>query len=265
MDQSPDAIFERFSAGFENDLDELSNASAKGRARVHMRHQLKELIKFSGYKLDLGFQVLLFQSCAKTLVGLKEHYLADECFDHILNTLQPEMKASASPDSKAKMVAIRAETIYSKCSNKYAELLASSNYSRIAPIMVTQLLVLLQELRGSLTEIFEELSTKQQEESAWLILNGCKVILTISQPLCWLSCGKYVTETIMFAALCMESVVNLCTTKHLKFRMKLYTTCLYTAISSGSNDDSQRVLDHISKNLCKSNLYFSLLLASYVM
>ena len=128
MDQTPEAIFERFSAGFEQDLDEVVNSSSKGSARVHMRHQMKELIRFSGYKLDLDYQFRLFQSCAKTLVGLKEHSLADECFDHILNTLHPEMQASAGPDGKAKLVAIRAETVYSKCTSKYTELVESSNY-----------------------------------------------------------------------------------------------------------------------------------------
>ena len=50
----------------------------------------------------------------------------------------------------------------------------------------------------------------------------------------------------------MESVINLCTTRHLKFRMKVYTSAFYNTIIYGSEEDSQRYLAHVTaqvKNL----------------
>ena len=95
---------------------------------------------------------------------------------------------------------------------RYTELTESTG-SRAAPIVISKLVSSLRDLHKALIDIFD-LTVSQQEELSWLILNGCKFILKLSQPLVWLSC-KYVVDVLLFSALCMESVVNLCTTRHL--------------------------------------------------
>merc|ERR1711991_76398 len=56
-------------------------------------------------------------------------------------------------------------------------------------------------------------------------------------------------DVLLFSAMCMESVVNLCTTRHLRFRMKLYVSAFYTTMIYGSEDDSQRYLTHVCKQV----------------
>ncbi len=251
VEKTPEAIFEGFVTAFDQDVEDMHTTGHSGRSRVAFRARILESMKMSGFKLDLMMQISLFELFSDELVKMKEYGLAEECFSHILDTLVPAL--SVGPEcSQIYKTTCKTRTLYNQVDTTFIQQIGSSSYSRIAPVAVTKLLVCLQDLRVALKGVFEELpAASDQEQVAWLILNGCKLILKVGQPLAWLSCGKYVTESIIFAALCMESVVNLCTTKHLKFRMKLYTTALYTTLAAGSNDDSQRVLSKIEQGLAE--------------
>lgn len=53
------------------------------------------------------------------------------------------------------------------------------------PMSISKALQILVELRASLLLLFD-MSVKEQEEYSWLILNGCKLITVVGQPLIWL-------------------------------------------------------------------------------
>ena len=63
-------------------------------------------------------------------------------------------------------------------------------------MVVSKVVGVLRDVHKALIDIFE-LSVTQQEELSWLILNGCKIILKLSQPFVWLSTGKYVADLLL--------------------------------------------------------------------
>jgi hypothetical protein len=66
-----------------------------------------------------------------------------------------------------------------------------------------------------------------------IYLSICLFPITISHFLITISCGKYVSSTYIFAVLCLESIINLCTARHLSLRMKLYVGAAVAAITQG--------------------------------
>eukprot|EP01031_Cornospumella_fuschlensis_P029678 gene29678-35823_t len=116
----------------------------------------------------------------------------------------------------------------------------------LSPMAVSQILVVLKKIRSAL-ELFYSMSSEGQEQRAYLCLNAVKLILHYSQPLLWFSCGKYILETVTFAILCMEGVINLCTTRHMKFRLKLYSTAIYAALSQQRIDEATNLFLRLQK------------------
>jgi hypothetical protein len=100
-------------------------------------------------------------------------------------------------------------------------------------MLLSKLLNNIEGVRGTLDLLFE-MPTKEQEEYCHLILNGAKLIYEIGQPMIWWNCGKYVTESFMFAAVCMDAVINLCTIRHMTLRLKLYSSAFYAALAQGT-------------------------------
>ena len=215
-----------------------ANLGIAGRPRSTLRAVLKQLTHTADIQLIPQWQVKLQVAFADSLLNAGEHTLAVECLERVL------VRERDAPDTQ-----IRVTTMYKIVESKHILLVGSSKYSRIAPIAVSQVLVLLQDLRMALETIFESMPTKEQEAHAWLVLNGCKLLLKIAQPLVWLSCGKYVSESLVFAGVCMESVINLCTARHLKFRMKLYVSAYYATLVQGSSDESRKLLAHAEKQV----------------
>ena len=156
-------------------------------------------------------------------------------------------KKSQQQEQLMKEKSAIAESIHHDVRTLYHDVLKNS-YAYYSPMVISKLLIALKKLRNSLEEL-QELSLRSQEELAWLILNACKLIYDIAQPLVWNSCGKYVIETLGFAVLSMESVINLCTIRHVNFRMKLYSSMFYCALSQGNFDQAQGVWDHCLKEI----------------
>eukprot|EP01040_Poterioochromonas_malhamensis_P010108 gene10108-10988_t len=139
------------------------------------------------------------------------------------------------------------ETLQKRVKENYLQL-KRSYFSYLSPMVVSKLLVCLKELRNSLLSL-QNLPMRHQEELAWLCLNGCKLIYDIGHPLIYYSCGKYIYESLAFAALSMEHVINLCTIRHVNFRMKLYASIFYGALSQGFLQESTGILDHATKEI----------------
>lgn len=64
-------------------------------------------------------------------------------------------------------------------------------YCHLAPMSVSKILSTLAIVRASLKLLFT-LSPVLVEDSAWLVLNGCKLIALIGEPLIWHRCVQYV-------------------------------------------------------------------------
>ena len=132
---------------------------------------------------------------------------------------------------------------------QYNNIIANKFY-HISPKSFTKILNLVLTLCNSL-ETLMGLPPRKQEDSAWLILNCCKSIYEIGQPLIWQGNGRYVADSLMFAAMAMDSVINLSTTRHLKFRMKIYTSSYLAFISQGLSDQAKSLLSRINM-ICKA-------------
>eukprot|EP00953_Heterococcus_sp_UTEX-ZZ885_P031421 16493-Heterococcus_DN1.PRE.1 len=73
----------------------------------------------------------------------------------------------------------------------------------------------------------------QYEAVAWLLLNGSHLLYDYCEPLSQLGYGAAVVEFLVWSIACMEACVNLCTTRHLQWRMQLYCTACYCYETSG--------------------------------
>ena len=201
-----------------------------------------QFMKTAVAQLSVDLQVRLSLFFAGEFFKCGEYNLAIESYDFAISKCE-------GPDINDALKAVKEKTLalqsIVRCN---LHELNSIKYCYIAPMTVSKLLQCLQKLRLSMDSIFA-LSVKQQEDYAWLVLNSAKLILEVSQPLVWLNCGKYVTESVMFAAICMESVINLCTVRHMQFRMKLYGTAFYSALGQGTIDEAAAILQHAS-NQC---------------
>ncbi|RYH31875.1 hypothetical protein EON65_01665 [archaeon] len=128
---------------------------------------------------------------------------------------------------------------------KYESFVQETNVY-LSPMAVSQILVVLKKVRSAL-ELFYSMSPDAQEQKAYLCLNAVKLILHYSQPLLWFSCGKYILETVTYAILCMEGVINLCTVRHMKFRLKLYSSAIYAALSQQRIDEATNLFLRLQK------------------
>lgn len=213
-----------------------------GQPRNFLKNLVSGIMSFADRRLDAEHQVKLYLSFAADFYEFGEYSLALESFQAIVdrcNSIPNELLATKC----------RVEAMQNIVKSNFAEL-SQLKGTYIAPMVVSKLLLCLQELRHSLEDVFE-LPTSQQEGLAWLVLNSCKLVMEIGQPLVWYSCGKYVTETIMFAAISMEAVINLCTVRHMKFRMKMYSAIFYSALAHSVTDQAAGVLAHTKRQVAE--------------
>ena len=220
-----------------NDASSGANRmNESGKPRSELGKILKQICTTAELQLDSLIVVKLLLFFGSQLKDQKEYTLAIECYEIVLEKCTDITDDFVSAQFKL-------EALHGIVIMVSSDLLIE-NHTYQAPMAISKLLRCLRSLRQSLLIIFE-LTTTQQEELSWLVLNSCKLILQVGQPLIWKSCGKYVAECFVFAALCMESVINLCTTRHINFRMKLYALAIYAIIGGGGNvDEAQAVLDH---------------------
>eukprot|EP01038_Epipyxis_sp_PR26KG_P008870 gene8870-11964_t len=231
---------------FKNVVHNHDQSTANiSRAKMRLRECFDGLSAVAVVQLDIAAQLQFYRTIAFDIYSTGEYLVAIDYFKIILSTVSTN---ETSLGDKILIIRQRidAEQMIVKCN--YLDLKNNSHYSFSAPMTVSKYLVYLKTLRGMLDSLFE-LKTKQQEELSYLILNCCKLILEIGQPLLYFNCGKYVTETILFAGTCMEAVINLCTIRHMKFRMKIYASVFYASLTQGSIDEATSVMDHISRQV----------------
>lgn len=123
------------------------------------------------------------------------------------------------------------------------------SYTTSSP-MISKIISSIIELKDSIDIIFSNLSVKLQEEYSWLVLNASKLIYDLGQPLIWIKCGKFVANSFLYAAIAMESIINLTTARHLKFRMKLLISAFYAYISDETGyEQAMSIISYTSKQI----------------
>lgn len=213
-----------------------------GRVRLNLRDRIQAIIQIAAMQMKAENRKLLLNAFGLKLLHLDEYSLAMECFESALI-----VNDSCRESDRVKSVRTRVDSMQGIARAKYQEFKVSA-HCYLAPMSVSKLLDSLVQVRSSILLIYE-LSVSQQEESVWQLLNGCKLISMISQPLIWHSCGKYVSSTNLLAATCMEEVINLCTARHMAFRMKLYIGAFYATITQGTSSNAATIVSHVSQQL----------------
>ena len=171
-----------FTTVITTSLGPQSSTAQLGRARVLAKEQLVALQKTAGIQLDTEYQIKLFQSVGRAFVKVGESELAVESFSYVMDNL------SSDVEDVVTRTILHTEALYAKAQVEYAALTKNGG-SRTAPVVVSKVVGILRDLHKALIDIFD-LSVTLQEELSWLILNGCKIIMKLSQPFDWLSCGK---------------------------------------------------------------------------
>jgi hypothetical protein len=212
-----------------------------GTARLSLRASIESIYRAGEIQLNEVYLLKLSMAMAYGLKAQGEFSLASEVFKQVIERFE----SRESSEFEMERIVGKVEAIVGEVECDYA-LSSVSPQTRSAPMSVSILLRCIHRVRGGL-EILAELTTKQQEGLAWLYLNCCKVIIEIGQPLVWTSCGKYIVNSFMFAIACIEDVINLCTWRHLQFRMKLYNTAFYGALTQLGVKEAQNILNQLKR------------------
>lgn len=233
-------VYDRVIITFENNIldnlrsDALTGKLAQdGRLRERMRAEMLRLVNSTGFETE--DQVSFLQTAGKAFEKYGEYSMAQDAMNLILD------KCSCFSDEvRATKVEIEAVHTLARCS--YAAVVAEDQH-QLAPMAVGKILGCLQKICDSL-DLFLGLSTKAQESHAYLVLNACKLLFDMGHPLIWISCGKYIIEMSLFGIMCMNSVINLCTPRHLNFRMKMYSSVFLAAVTQDTADMATVILNH---------------------
>ena len=238
-----DPVFERSLKRFEADVMEKVDAELQsgrlhdeGRVRLNLRKDLEAVFVNN---LEFHDQMKLINYCGKQLLQAGEYVLSRVCFQKINDALT-DINATSNLD--VFRISIEARQGIIKCD--HVDITQSPGNFSIAPMRISRLLGCLSSTREILDDILA-LSVKDQEQFAWLVLNACKMIHEIGHPLLGFDCSKYVYETFIFATLCMDAVINLCTTRHLKFKMKICSAAFSSLVTHGSTEEVYSLLQYI--------------------
>lgn len=241
-DSSQDGIYEKLLHKFTIDVaDQLHNEGAKfhwiesSNPKLLARKTTADILRLADVQLDLEHQIQLLEQIAAVYVDANLYDLARENLEIIIAKQE-------GLSSRYQASIIHVQALIRSVTVLHDELIAIKCH-RIAPIGISKLLLCLKDLRSALDIIFDN-TPREQEQLAWLVNNLCKLIYNIGQSLLWISCGKYVVETMIYAAICMESIINLCTSRHMKLRMKLYSTAFYALLTQGTSDEAAAILFH---------------------
>ena len=233
MDDLSDPVIDRSLKRFEIDVMEKVKAEVlsgrindEGRVRSNIRKDLDGVFNNS---LELHDQMKLILHCGKQLLEVGEYPLSKECFLKICDECVPYSRDNMD------LFRIYAEAKQCVVTCEYTDIISTEKFS-IAPMRMSRLLSCLTSTRDILDSLLT-LSEKEREKFAWLILNCCKLLYKIGQPLLWLDCAKYVHESLIFASMSMDAVINLCTTRHLNFRMKICSAAFSAMVTHSSYEE----------------------------
>ena len=272
-----DRLFSKFSSEIlEQLIIEISNGRLEEEGRVRNYYK-KEIEKILNNNLNERFQIKLLLEIGKKLQIYKEIILAREFFSQIVTNPLIERKSKEilensnnnnnNFESKEKVqtnnfevnhqnnkknnnneILIELEILSIEATHgliqcDYLSIIQNpNNLSHISPMSTSQILSCITRLRQSIDRLLD-LSPSYQEKYAYLILNSVKLIYSYGKPLIWLGCGKYIYESFIYATLSMDSVINLCTARHLSLKMKL-TSCAFIAILTYGTIDEARGISY---------------------
>jgi hypothetical protein len=228
-----------------------ANASLyeSGQPRLTLRKLTMKTLTTASAQLDAPHQLKTCLSLAADLTEAEEYSLALECYETALQKC--DLIAEPALGTKNRVAVMHS---ISQCT--VTELLKLKT-GKLTPMMTSQLLVCLRQLRESIDSVFAQ-SNRIREDLAWQVLNSAKLIQEIAQPLIWYSCSKYIIETTLFALMAMDSIINLCTLRHLNFRMKVSTTTFYAALAQSYIEEASAVLAYTENRYDKDSVFLYL-------
>ena len=245
-----DPLVSRLKLKFERDVFDLVvndtlTCAYKLRERGQLSTALRKVLSQLAATADLQLEAPVI---TRMLLGFASQLQQNNADNLALDVYDMALSRCDGISDEVTCVTCKVEAIHNSIIITSGEIL-NDEYSYVAPMVISKLMRCLQQLRYSISLVFE-LPSRLHEELSWLVMNGCKLILQTAQPLIWKSTGKYVAETLLFAAVSVESIINLCTVKHLTFRCKLYATTFYAIVAgNGSIEEGQRLLEHASKEV----------------
>lgn len=242
MSNPQDAAYDRIYQRFELDvLDKVVAEVASGRMNDEGRVRAtirKDLEKVLTNNLEEDYQLKFLVNIGRALCKAHELPLAKECFEKVILML-------TNYPSTPKNVQLRVEAMHGIIGCEHSKITSNSRFL-IAPMSMGRLLANLGRVRESV-DMLLELKSEEREKLAWLILNACKLVYSIGQPLLLMGCSRYVAESLIYASLAMDAVINLCTARHLEFKMKLNTSAIAAMLTYAPADETRGAIEYAAK------------------
>ena len=244
MAEQGNTVLERLIQKFQTDIlerivAEISNGRLLEEGRVRSQFRT-ELTKFLSTNLDDINQSKLLIHVGKQLYDAHELSLAREVFEMALFRLK------SSPDT-LQITQYNVEATHGVIKCDYGEIIRNPKFY-IAPMSTTKVLECITRVRSCLDTLLD-LSNSDREKLAWLILNSVKLIYSFGHPLIWMECGKYVAESLIYGSLAMDSVINLCTSRHLPFKMKVCSGAFSALLTYANTQECEASVSYIRKKV----------------
>ena len=242
VSNSQDTVYDRLYQKFELDVLEKVHGEVssgrlqdEGRVRTTIRRDLEKVLTNN---LEEDYQLKLLLQIGRDLFLAHELPLSRECYEKVVHIL------SCTSDSVHNIV-VRVQAMHGIIACEHSEITSNPRFV-IAPMAMSRLLANLGRLRDSI-DMLLTLTAAEREAQAWLILNGCKLVYSIGQPLLLMGCSRYVAESFIYASLAMDAVINLCTGRHLEFKLKLNTAAIAAMLTYASMEETNAAIVYVSK------------------
>ena len=195
--------------------------------------------KYAAFQLLIGFSELA-HNAGETDLGV-------QCIDYASTHFANQVN-----DSFNRVIAKATIIQYTALFEKRKILYHTSNLIHISPRTISKMLDVANEVENSLMLLFENFNNRDLEGASHIVLNGVRLLYDLLEPLIYWNCGKYITRSLLFAAVCMESIINLCTIKYVALRSKLYVSALYSAlVHSSSHVEINSIVCHAHEQYCE--------------
>ena len=174
---SPSELFETIYDKFKLETGDLIRAGKvshalyeSGQPRLALRKLLLKAFKASNAQLDVPYQLKLCLMTACDFNEAGEYNLAVECYETALEKceLVPDLTVSTKN---------RVQVLHEIVTCNINELLKLRT-GKLTPMLVTQILHCLRQLRESIDAVFK-LPVRLREDLAWQVLNSAKLIMEI--------------------------------------------------------------------------------------
>ena len=115
------------------------------------------------------------------------------------------------------------------------------------PHTIAALRSALAAVQEGMSKLLHRTPTSMHEHVAWVLLNGCRALYATCEPLVVLGHSSQVLEFLSWAVLTMEAVTSLSSTRHLRWRMRLYAAIAYAYEDMGKVQGAVNLVSHATQ------------------